>query len=70
MTHRTVKSLADAARPEDLFHGQRQYNRTSTLDEYKPCLDDRWNQGCTNAWAGPALGGAAGAWAASKTSAG
>ncbi|MFI0710510.1 transposase [Streptomyces inhibens] len=20
------------------------------LDEYKPYLDDRWNQGCTNAW--------------------
>ncbi|MFE9941811.1 ISL3 family transposase [Streptomyces hirsutus] len=50
MTHRTVKSLADAASPEDLFRGQWQYNRTSALDEYKPCLDDRWNQGCTNAW--------------------
>lgn len=50
MTHRTVKSLADAARPEDLFRGQWQYNRTSGLDEYKPYLDDRWNQGCTNAW--------------------
>ncbi|MFF4148536.1 ISL3 family transposase, partial [Streptomyces sp. NPDC001698] len=50
MTHRTVKSLADAARPEDLFRGQWQYNRTSALDEYTPYLDDRWNQGCTNAW--------------------
>ncbi len=51
MTHRTVKSLADAARPEDLFRGQWQYNRTSALDEYKPYLDDRWNEGCcTNAW--------------------
>ncbi|MFF2651713.1 ISL3 family transposase [Streptomyces sp. NPDC058045] len=50
MTHRTVKSLADAARPEDLFRGQWPYNRTSALDEYKPYLDDRWNEGCTNAW--------------------
>ncbi|MBB4717801.1 transposase [Streptomyces luteogriseus] len=50
MTHRTVKSLADAARPEDLFRGQWQYNRTSTLDEYKPYLDERWDEGCTNAW--------------------
>ncbi|WP_385617692.1 transposase [Streptomyces sp. P8-A8] len=50
MTHRTVKSLADAAKPEDLFRGQWQFNRTSALDEYKPYLDDRWNEGCTNAW--------------------
>lgn len=40
----------DAASPEDLFRGQWQYNRTSALDEYKPYLDDRWKQGCTNAW--------------------
>ncbi|GAA2286593.1 ISL3 family transposase [Streptomyces atrovirens] len=50
MTHRTVKSLGDAARPEDLFRGQWQYNRTSALDEYKPYLDERWDEGCTNAW--------------------
>ncbi|MFJ1551679.1 ISL3 family transposase, partial [Streptomyces sp. NPDC088246] len=50
MTHRTVKSLADAVRPEDLFRGQWQHNQTSALDEYKPYLDDRWNEGCTNAW--------------------
>ncbi|MFH8753940.1 ISL3 family transposase [Streptomyces rimosus] len=50
MTHRTVKSLADAARPEDLFTGQYEFNRVSTLDDYKPYLDDRWNEGCTNAW--------------------
>ncbi|GLW19694.1 transposase [Streptomyces sp. NBRC 13847] len=50
MTHRTVKSLADATRPEDLFHGQWQYNRTSALDDYKPYLDERWNEGATNAW--------------------
>ncbi|MFE3769867.1 transposase, partial [Streptomyces sp. NPDC059122] len=50
MTHRTVKSRADAAKPEDLFTGQYQFNRASALDEYKPYLDDRWNEGCTNAW--------------------
>ncbi|WP_053758315.1 ISL3 family transposase [Streptomyces sp. AS58] len=49
MTSRTVKRYADAARPEDLFTGQWQ-TRTSVLDEYKPYLDDRWNEGGTNAW--------------------
>ena len=24
--------------------------RATVLDDYKPYLDDRWNQGCTNAW--------------------
>ncbi|MFI8281174.1 hypothetical protein ACIGBH_41230 [Streptomyces sp. NPDC085929] len=50
MTHRTVKSLADAAKPEDLLRGQWQHSRTSVLDEYKPYLDERWDEGCTNAW--------------------
>ncbi|WP_395758250.1 transposase [Streptomyces althioticus] len=50
MTHRTVKSLADAEKPEDLFRGQWQHNRTSVLDEYKPYLDQRWDEGCINAW--------------------
>lgn len=50
MTHRTVTSLADVAKPEDLFRGQWQHNRTSVLDEYKPYLDERWDEGCTNAW--------------------
>ncbi len=50
MTHHTVKSLADAAKPEDLFRGQWQHNRTSVLDEYKPCPDERWDEGCTSAW--------------------
>ncbi|MFE2571159.1 transposase [Streptomyces mirabilis] len=49
MTYRTVKLLADATTPEDLFQGQWQ-GRPSVLDEYRPYLDDRWNQGCTNAW--------------------
>ncbi|MFF9244212.1 hypothetical protein ACF1AY_34855 [Streptomyces sp. NPDC014776] len=49
MAHHAVKKYADAAGPEDLFAGQWQ-NRTSVLDEYKTYLDDRWNDGCTNAW--------------------
>ncbi|MFE2143204.1 ISL3 family transposase [Streptomyces sp. NPDC059456] len=49
MTSRTVKLLADAATPEELFQGQWQ-GRPSKLDAFKPYLDDRWNQGCTNAW--------------------
>ncbi|WP_434099949.1 ISL3 family transposase [Streptomyces viridosporus] len=49
MTSRTVKKYADAATPEDLFTGQWQ-NRASVLDAYKTYLDDRWSEGCTNAW--------------------
>lgn len=49
MTYRTVKQLADAAMPEELFTGQWQ-NRPSVLDDYKPYLDDCWSEGCTNAW--------------------
>lgn len=45
----TVKRFADASTPEDLFSGQWQ-NRPSVLDKYKPYLDDRWNEGFTNAW--------------------
>ncbi|MGC5530408.1 transposase [Streptomyces sp. SR-10] len=49
MTYRAVKQLADTATPEELFTGQWQ-NRPSVLDDYKPHLDDRWNEGRTNAW--------------------
>ncbi|MEU9060166.1 ISL3 family transposase [Streptomyces sp. NPDC048430] len=49
MTWRTVQRFADAAVPEELFTGQWQ-NRKSVLDEYKPYLDERWNEGCSNAW--------------------
>ncbi|AUH44656.1 transposase [Streptomyces sp. CMB-StM0423] len=49
MTHRTVKRLADAAAPEDLFQGQWQ-NRPTRLDDFKPYLHERWAEGCTNAW--------------------
>ncbi|MET8940354.1 hypothetical protein ABZX28_25580 [Streptomyces rubiginosohelvolus] len=43
MTWRTVKQLAETKAPEDLFTGQWQ-NRPSVLDDYKPYLDDRWNE--------------------------
>ncbi|WP_143665384.1 hypothetical protein [Streptomyces sp. gb14] len=49
MTWRTVKQLTEAKAPEELFTGQWQ-NRPSVPDDYKPNLDDRWNEGCTNAW--------------------
>ncbi|MEU1226256.1 transposase [Streptomyces sp. NPDC005828] len=49
MTYRTVRQFADAATPGELLTGQWQ-NRPSVLGEYKPYLDDRWNEGCTNAW--------------------
>ncbi|WP_432173944.1 transposase [Streptomyces sp. Tue6028] len=45
----TVKRFSDAPKPEDLFTGQWQ-NRPWVLDDYKPYLDDRWNEGFTNAW--------------------
>ncbi|MFC9285170.1 hypothetical protein [Streptomyces sp. NPDC057052] len=43
----SVKQLADAVTPQELFTGQWQ-NRLSGLDDYKPYLDDRWSEGCTN----------------------
>lgn len=49
MTWRTVKQLAEAKAPEELFTGQCQ-NRPSVLDDYKPYLDDRLSEGFTNAW--------------------
>ena len=42
-------AFAEASRPEDLFTGQWQ-NRPSVLDDSKSYLDDRWNEGFTNAW--------------------
>lgn len=49
MTYRTVKQLADAHAPEELFRGQWQ-NRATRLDTFKPYLHQRWEEGCTNAW--------------------
>ncbi|MFE4674475.1 hypothetical protein [Streptomyces sp. NPDC056723] len=42
IAYRTVKLLADATTPEDLFHGQWR-GRPSVLDEYRSYLDDRWS---------------------------
>ncbi|MFB7512912.1 hypothetical protein [Streptomyces sp. NPDC056144] len=49
MSQNTVLRFSRADAPEDLFDLQWQ-NRASVLDEYKTYLDDRWNEGCTNAW--------------------
>lgn len=49
MSWRTVKQFADAVTPEELFTGQWR-NLPSVLDDFKPYLDDRWSEGCTNAW--------------------
>lgn len=45
----TVLRYAHAAEPEQLFTGQWQ-NRPTSLDAFKPHLDERWQEGCTNAW--------------------
>ncbi|MFH8383509.1 ISL3 family transposase [Kitasatospora sp. NPDC018058] len=43
----TVRKYARAASPEAMLHGQWQ-NRTSKLDRFKPHLDQRIAEGCTN----------------------
>lgn len=45
----TVQKYADAPTPEALFHRQWQ-GRPSNLEPFKPHLDQRWAEGCTNAW--------------------
>ncbi|MFF9352085.1 hypothetical protein [Streptomyces sp. NPDC014734] len=49
MTYRTVQRLADTATPEDLFPGQWKIRR-NRLDDFKPYLNERWADDCTNAW--------------------
>lgn len=49
MTLNTILRFSRATTPEDMFTGQRQH-RPTTLDAYKPYLDRRWHEGCTNAW--------------------
>ncbi|MFJ3644208.1 ISL3 family transposase [Streptomyces sp. NPDC090108] len=44
----TVRRTARAETPEHLLTGRRQ-PRPSQLDPYKPHLDKRWSEGCTNA---------------------
>ncbi|WP_151476050.1 ISL3 family transposase [Streptomyces albicerus] len=49
MTLNTILRFSRATTPEEMFTGQWQ-NRATTLDDYKPYLDQRWQEGCTNAW--------------------
>ncbi|MEU3750946.1 MULTISPECIES: transposase family protein [Streptomyces] len=45
----TVLRFSRATEPEQLFTGQWQ-SRPTKLDAYKPYLDQRWQEGSTNAW--------------------
>ncbi|MFD9225541.1 transposase [Streptomyces sp. NPDC060064] len=49
MTLNTILRFSRATTPEELFTGQWQ-SRATRLDTYKPYLDQRWQEGCTNAW--------------------
>ncbi|MEV0259513.1 ISL3 family transposase [Streptomyces sp. NPDC050732] len=49
MTLNTILRFSRAATPEEMFTGQWQ-SRATKLDAYKPYLDQRWQEGCTNAW--------------------
>ncbi|MFI6645325.1 transposase [Streptomyces sp. NPDC050504] len=49
MTLNTIMRFSRAATPEEMFTGQWQ-SRATKLDAYKPYLDQRWQEGCTNAW--------------------
>ncbi|MEV1025573.1 ISL3 family transposase [Streptomyces sp. NPDC050264] len=48
MTLNTILRFSRAT-PEEMFTGQWQ-DRPTRLDAYKPYLDQRWQEGCTNAW--------------------
>ncbi|MGC0334765.1 hypothetical protein RKD23_007755 [Streptomyces sp. SAI-170] len=45
----TVLRFSRATEPEQLFTGQWQ-SRPTKLDAFKPFPDQRWQEGCTNAW--------------------
>ncbi|MFE6926333.1 hypothetical protein ACFVAV_35350 [Nocardia sp. NPDC057663] len=45
----TVRRFARAESPEELLVNNRTGYRTGLLDEFKPYLYQRWNDGCTNA---------------------
>lgn len=48
MTLNTILCFSRAA-TQEMFTGQWQ-SRVTRLDDYKPYLDQRWQEGCTNAW--------------------
>ncbi len=45
----TILRFSHAATAEEMFTGQWQ-SRATRLDDYKPYLDQRWQEGCTNTW--------------------
>ncbi len=45
----TVRRFARAQSPEELLVNNRTGYRSGLLDEFKPYLHKRWNEGCTNA---------------------
>ncbi|MEF2529402.1 MULTISPECIES: hypothetical protein [Streptomyces] len=45
----TILRYGHATEPEQLFTGQWQ-SRPTSLDAFKPYLDQRWQEGCMNAW--------------------
>lgn len=47
LAFRTVRRFANAASPDELLVSA--LNRSSKLDEFKPYLARRWNEGCTDA---------------------
>lgn len=49
MTLNTILRFSRATTAEEMFTGQWQ-SRATKLDAYKPYLDQRWQEGCTNAW--------------------
>lgn len=49
MTLNTVLRSSRATPAEEMSTGQWQSRSTKT-DAYKPYLDHRWQEGCTNAW--------------------
>jgi hypothetical protein len=47
LDHSTMRRFANATRAKELL--VKAVNRTGKLDRYKPHLNQRWNEGCTDA---------------------